>query len=876
MNYFNFDNMRYYNVYDEGPQNDAEPLYHSEPYWIEVNGHPGYMTQLATFVDNYSQVVVDLGKTKGGRTSIATRFNSFQGIFISGDDIAHVIRLYTSIIGRPWLRPRYILGNHQGCYGYDTKELVEYNADKYREWGIPLDGMHIDVDMQRNYKTFTIDTREGHFPNPKAMFDKLRAQGVKCSTNITPVIACIEEPDFEYTTLTSGWLGTGTGQHDYDDNYFVRDKRDNDPSVSPVNDERYLEYGKGTRYFQNPNSDRPEYGDTYDFSANRNSGWPFHGGVDYGGTKGSPGFYPNLNQKKVRDWWGEQYQYLFDMGLDFVWQDMTSPCMAQQYGDMKSWPFRLLLDSDGWPKDPIAKSQERAIEIWSLFSFNLHKATFKGLHQLKGREDKRNFIIGRGSFAGAQRYAGLWTGDNSSTWEFFSISVAQVLALGLGGVAFSGADVGGFEPMGDWDRFADPELLIRWYGAYSLLPWFRNHYVRKGKKWFQEPFEYENYRLDPTNHIPEGDEVIYRSVLPFCKYTIRLRYSLLQLLYDAMFENLFSGLPIARAMVITDPLDSSLFSANEWYTAHQYLVRNDLLVAPVLYKQSQRTTRKLYLPYPDAWYPMNLRPDTDPSAPGAPLEPKARGGSYVIYDSHIAYEDSQLPYITPMYIREGAIIPQIEVRQSVPDRTRPDIASLATEPANPITIHVYPGKNQASNSRIFYAKNSKMLIIIQTYHMYLDDGVSRQSAPSNDWLATQEVTISSDDSRMLRDAYGDPKAASAFREVVIKQSTIRRIDDSSGNWQDVRRIELSTPLPQGFTASGYSDDLVKRDIGPEYRVAIWHAVDVNLESINIVTQECSSSYKPWTNPAVRVTLVRVPVEESVSAVIEVSNTVFDW
>ncbi|KKY28055.1 putative alpha-glucan lyase [Diplodia seriata] len=102
------------------------------------------------------------------------------------------------------------------------------------------------------------------------------------------------------------------------------------------------------------------------------------------------------------------------------------------------------------------------------------------LNHLASRKGKRNFIIGRGSYAGAQRYAGLWTGDNASTWDFLQISVAQVIALGLAGVTIAGADVGGFEPPeGDLTAFADPELLIRWYCAYSLLPWFRNHYTAK-------------------------------------------------------------------------------------------------------------------------------------------------------------------------------------------------------------------------------------------------------------------------------------------------------------------------------------------------------------------------------------------------------------
>jgi alpha-glucosidase (family GH31 glycosyl hydrolase) len=132
-----------------------------------------------------------------------------------------------------------------------------------------------------------------------------------------------------------------------------------------------------------------------------------------------------------------------------------------------------MLDSDGWSGDPDASKKKKAIEIWSLYSYNLHKATYRGLCRLGSRAGKRNFIIGRGSFVGLHRYAGLWTGDNSSEWAFLDISVAQVLALGLSGITIAGSDVGGFEPSSDTEWFADPALVIRWYGAYCLLPWFR-------------------------------------------------------------------------------------------------------------------------------------------------------------------------------------------------------------------------------------------------------------------------------------------------------------------------------------------------------------------------------------------------------------------
>lgn len=80
------------------------------------------------------------------------------------------------------------------------------------------------------------------------------------------------------------------------------------------------------------------------------------------------------------------------------------------------------------------------------------------------------------------------------------------------------------------------------------------------------------------------------------------------------------------------------------------MVRNDLLVAPALIPERKRSTRTLYLPYPDSWFPMNLRPDDQI---GVALQPAADGGSRIDYNCLISDQDSQLPYITPMYIREG-------------------------------------------------------------------------------------------------------------------------------------------------------------------------------------------------------------------------------
>lgn len=131
-----------------GPKCDAEPLYHSECFFAEANSNPALQSQMGSFVDNYSQICLDIGRLDWLNVRLATRFNAFSALFFAGDNIQDVITLFTSIIGRPYLKPRWVLGYHQGGYGYDTREKVERIVQKYRDYKYPLDGMHIDVDMQ--------------------------------------------------------------------------------------------------------------------------------------------------------------------------------------------------------------------------------------------------------------------------------------------------------------------------------------------------------------------------------------------------------------------------------------------------------------------------------------------------------------------------------------------------------------------------------------------------------------------------------------------------------------------------------------------------------------------------------------------------------
>ncbi len=701
LTYFNFDNMRYRQVYNRGALDDREPLYHSDPFFMEFYGNPKKESIYGIFVDNPSQICMDIGCLNSKRYMFGTRFGDLDYYFFVGKKCPDIIEAFTSLVGKARLKPRYALGYHQGCYGYDHQKILMDVAEKYRKHQIPIDGLHIDVDLQRNYQTFTVDSEK--FPDPQGMFHQLKEQGYKCSTNITPIISNQNTEDYQ-TYLEA-----------IENDFFVVDRRyEGEQEEASL----YHDYQIGKEVIAA----------AYDTEDNLDSGGPYIGEVYYGGNRGTTGHYADLSKKEVRLWWGKQYQYLFDLGLEMVWQDMTTPNVRSRRGDMRSFPARLMVTNDYMKAEIPAENgadayhKTPAIKAWNLYSYNLHKATYHGLNHLVSRENKRNFIIGRGCFAGMHRFAGLWTGDNASEWDFLRINITQVLALGLTGQALCGEDIGGFERGADWEKWADPELLIRWTAMGAFLPWFRNHYIAKGIKYFQEPYAYQWVDLET---IPREAHKYYQSVLPVCQYYIQLRYRLLQLFYDGLFANTITGMPICRALFLNDT-DPALYNDKIQFLNNQFFVGDHLLVAPMVEKEGAANNwgrRDIYLPAGSNWYAFvdNQKP----------ILTAVEGGTTIRdYDARIDNDPEHIGFILPLYVRTGAIIPTLEVEQYVGEKNHQGLP-------NPLTLNIYPG-------------------LTGQYTMYLDDGVSRSSAVAGD------------------PHYGaDPQANSEYREVVISHSYLK-------------------------------------------------------------------------------------------------------
>ena len=137
-------------------------------------------------------------------------------------------------------------------------------------------------------------------------------------------------------------------------------------------------------------------------------------------------YFPDYTSARVREWFGEQYAGMLDLGIAGIWNDMNEPAIISARGE--SPPDHVVHDMDGHGGDHS--------EAHNIYGMQMVRATYEGLRKL--RPDRRPFIITRSAFAGVQRYTLGWTADNESTWESMALTIPMLLNLGLSGLAFVG------------------------------------------------------------------------------------------------------------------------------------------------------------------------------------------------------------------------------------------------------------------------------------------------------------------------------------------------------------------------------------------------------------------------------------------------------
>ena len=299
--------------------------------------------------------------------------------------------------------------------------------------------------------------------------------------------------------------------------------------------------------------------------------------------------FPDFGNPKTRKWWGDRHRFLLDKGVRGIWNDMNEP--ASFKGPL--------------PDDVVFTDEDRETDhrrMHNLYGHLMAKATYEGLKKLDGR---RPFVITRACYAGTQKYATCWTGDNHSIWAHLQMAIPQLCNLGLSGMPFAGTDIGGF------GSDTTEELLLRWVQVGCFSPLFRNHSAMGSRQ--QEPWQFGERTIE-----------IYR------KY-VKLRYHWIPYLYDLFWEEERTGAPILRPLVYHYEKDKTAQTCND-----EFLFGERILVAPVV---SQGTVKRMvYLPAGE-WYDYWTCE-------------KIAGESWIIRDAPMD--------ICPIYVKAGSVIPTME------------------------------------------------------------------------------------------------------------------------------------------------------------------------------------------------------------------------
>lgn len=259
---------------------------------------------------------------------------------------------------------------------------------------------------------------------------------------------------------------------------------------------------------------------------------------------------------------------------------------------------------------------------------------------LAAKPDERPFLLARSAATGSSRYTALWTGDNFSNWHHLRTSIHGSINLALSGLPFNGPDVPGF------GGHADRDLAIAWYKAGCLFPFFRNHACAGTAD--QEPWAF-------------GEEA-----LGIIRHYVQLRYKLLPYFYQLWIAQARDGSAVLRPLFHDYHNDNHLVLDR---IDDQFLIGSDIMQAPIVQAGTQQ--RHVALPGSGRWF-------------------DAANGEFIEAGRSITVSSN--PASTPMYLREGSLIPmQVGCRT----HQRNDLAT--------IELHAILGEGFAGNAVLDYS-----------------------------------------------------------------------------------------------------------------------------------------------------------------------------
>ena len=314
---------------------------------------------------------------------------------------------------------------------------------------------------------------------------------------------------------------------------------------------------------------------------------------------------------------------------------------------------------------------------------------------LENNSELRPWILSRSGYAGIQKYAETWTGDNCSSFTALKYDTQLISSMGISGMIHCGCDIGGF-----WGDKPSPELFLRWIQLGVFSPRFTIHSYK------EQPTEVLDLLTDSS---PDGI-----SFFSIAKKFMQLRDNLRLYLYQANYLAHTQGIPIQRPLIYDFQEDIKVREIS-----FQYMLGESLLVVPVtesIHHDGEENTEQVVLRQFQKFYLPALENycEARSSSTRAPLE---NSGSWVDFFNFKEYPagkecNYELDINTiPVFVKANSVVALVEKTDSKPDNL------VFNYPQD--ALHEIPLK-----FRIFL--NSQELSLKKNitidYHFYEDDG----------------------------------------------------------------------------------------------------------------------------------------------------------
>ncbi len=457
------------------------------------------------FVNSASKVSFDIGFEDYNKIKIVIPERAVEVYVFDGPKIEDVIERFTNLTGKPYLPPYWSFGYMISRYSYFPQERIIELVDSLTSEGFKVTGVFLDIDYMDSYKIFTWS--KDRFPDPEGFLKEMHKRGIKVITIIDHGI----KVDQKYGIFLSG-LG----------NYCETDK-----------DEVFV-----------------------------------------GRLWAGPCVYPDFFKEETRNWWAKLVSEWILQGVDGIWLDMNEPTdftqIAQIMDVLKNTPLKINEERSYYtfPEHVMHNFNGKKVyhnKIRNAYPYYEAMATYKGFIQA----NKEPFILSRSGYAGIQRFASVWTGDNTPSWDDLKLQLKLVLGLSISGVPYVGIDIGGFWGRNMPEIENSQELLLRYYQLALFFPLYRSHKSKDGID--TEPIFLSEY---------------YKSRV---RDTINVRYKFLPYLYMLAEESHRTGHPILRPLFYEFQEDE-----NAYYVDDEYMVGRSILYSPILHPNTDR--RLVYLP----------------------------------------------------------------------------------------------------------------------------------------------------------------------------------------------------------------------------------------------------------------------------------------